>query len=367
MDLGDRSIKYNILKREVEANRNLYNALLQRLKEEDTSATASSNVAVVDTATRPATPVQPNVPRTLALALLLGLVVGTSAAYAAEFWDDTIKLPDDLRDRLNIARIGVIPKTRKGEAFDTALDDAGSPITEAYYSVRTALQFSTADGVPRSVLFSSSRAGEGKTSSALAVARNLAALGLNVVLIDADLRNPTLLSERFRGVGLAGILVGSGSIEREVVPTDVEKLHLLPAGTVPPNPADLLASSAFGGLVRQLEGAFDVVVVDGPPVLGLADAPLIASVCGATVLVCEAGRTRRTVALDAIARLRIGGANLIGGILTKYSDRSAGYGYGYGYGQEAFTYGGSGGSKKILGRPTESPSIKDATEVTADS
>jgi capsular exopolysaccharide synthesis family protein len=188
----------------------------------------------------------------------------------------------------------------------------------------------------------------------------LAALGLNVVLVDADLRNPTLLADRYGGVGLAGILVGSGSAETEVVPTDVEKLHLLPAGAVPPNPANLLASSALGALVRQLTTRFDIVIVDGPPVLGLADAPLIASVCDATVLVCEAGKTRRTVGLDAILRLRMGGANLVGGILTKYNDQTAGYGYGYG--QEAFTYGGPEGSKKILGRPAASLSGRVVAE-----
>lgn len=338
MDLGDRSIQYNILKRDVEANRELYNALLQRLKEEDTSATKSSNLAIVDAAQIPGAPFTPNIPRSITLALLLGIALGTGAAFAAEYLEDTITLPDDLPNRLNIAVLGVVPRVGKKESVDDELLLPASSVSEAYYSVRTALQFSTSHGLPKTLFFTSTRAGEGKTSSSLAIARNLADLGIKVVLVDADLRNPSLLQETRTKAGLASVLTGNSLLEETLVLTETPNLYLLPAGPTPPNPANILASNALRRVLAELSEAFDAVVVDGPPVLGLADAPLIASACEATVLVCESGKTRRAVALNALSRLQLGGANIVGGILTKFSNKAVGYGYGYGYGGHTYSY-----------------------------
>ena len=341
MSLGDRSIKYNILRREVEANRTLYNSLLQRLKEEDTSATKDSNVAIVDLAQVPSSPFVPNTSRTLILALLAGLVLGSLAAVGADYLEDTIKDPDDLMNRLNLPVLGVIPMIKKGQNVDDLLGDPSSVLSEAFYSVRTALQFSTSEGLPKSLFITSSRAGEGKTSSALALATNLATTGINVLLIDADLRNPSLLPETREKVGLTGVLTHQGDADTAIVLTDILNLSLLPAGPSPPNPANLLAGTALRDLVRQMGKRFDVIVIDGPPVLGLADAPLISSVCDATVLIIEAGKTRRAVAATSIARLRAAGANVMGGVLNKYKDDKFGYGYsyGYGYGGDAYSYG----------------------------
>jgi polysaccharide biosynthesis transport protein len=346
MDLGDRSIQYNILKREVEANRNLYNALLQRLREEDTSATRSSSVSVVDTAKAPGSPFAPNVPRSITVALLLGLALGTSAAFGAEYLDDTVKAPEDMRTRLGLDLLGVVPKLEKGGDPSSALLEEGSSLSEAYYSIRTALQFSTSHGMPKTISFTSARAAEGKTTSAFAVAKALAALGINTILVDADLRNPSLLPEQRTQDGLVALLVGRVSLDRAIVAAGTPNLYLLPAGQIPPSPANLLGSDALRRVLADLAATFDVVIVDGPPVLGLADAPLIAAVCEATVMVCEAGKTRRRVALDAIARLRLGGANIVGGILTKFNHKALGYGYGYGYGAYAYTYGEDTGGKK---------------------
>jgi capsular exopolysaccharide synthesis family protein len=341
MNLGDRSIKYNILKRDVEANRNLYNSLLQRLKEEDTSATKDSNVAIVDLAEVPGAPFVPNTPRTLILSLLAGLVLGSLAAIGQDYIEDTINTPEDVTNRLDLPVLGVIPLMKKGENVDELLGDPSSILSEAFYSVRTALQFSTAEGLPKSLFITSSRAGEGKTSSALALATNLAMTGINVLLIDADLRNPSLLPETREKVGLAGLLTRQGDAHSAIMLTEIMNLSLLPAGPSTPNPATLLAGTGLRDLIEQMGHRFDVIVVDGPPVLGLADAPLISSVCDATILIIEAGKTRRTVAANSIARLRMAGANVTGGILNKYKDEAFGYGtdYGYGYGGSAYAYG----------------------------
>lgn len=362
MSLGDRSIKYNILRRDVEANRNLYNSLLQRAKEEDTSATKDSNVAIVDLAQVPGSPFVPNTSRAILLALLAGLVLGALAAIAAEYIEDTIKVPEDLTNRLNLPVLGVIPFLEKNQSVDEMLADPRSIISEAFYSVRTALQFSTNEGLPKSLFITSSRAGEGKTSSGLAIATNLAMAGLNVLLIDADLRNPSLLAETRDRVGLAGLLTRQGDIDSAIMRTEIANLSLLAAGPAPPNPANLLAGTALRDLIAHLSERFDVLIVDGPPVLGLADAPLISSVCDATILIVEAGKTRRTIAATAISRLRMAGANVMGGILNKFKEEKFGYGYdyGYGYGGGAYSYGDEKlpKKKKVIKRLT----LKSARE-----
>lgn len=346
MNIGDRSIKYNILQRDVDANRSLYNSLLQRLKEEDTSATKDSNVSIVDLAQIPGAPFKPNLSRSIILGVLAGLVLGSLAAIAAEYIEDTIKVPDDLPNRLGLPLIGVVPLVGKEQNVDDLLADPRSEISEAFYSVRTALQFSTERGLPKVLFVTSSRPGEGKTSTALALATNMAMTGLEILLLDADLRNPSLLTTTTDHIGLAGLLTGQGDVAAAILKTEFDHLFLLPAGRKPPNPANLLAGNGLSLLIASLSERFDVIIIDGPPVLGIADAPLISSVCDATILLVEAGKTRRTIAATAIARLRMAGANVMGGILNKFADDGFGYGYGYGYGRDESPPAGESLTKK---------------------
>jgi capsular exopolysaccharide synthesis family protein len=160
----------------------------------------------------------------------------------------------------------------------------------------------------------------------------LAKLGKSVLLIDADLRKPTFRGRSGSEVGLSGLLAGSGTFEETVQPTEHEGLHLLPAGRIPPNPAELFASGRLPAVLRQANDMYDYVVVDGPPVLGLADAPLLSFHCEGTIMVVESGAIRRAAALHAVKRLNAAEARIVGGILTKFSATKSGYGYGYGYG-----------------------------------
>ena len=342
LNLRERSIQYTILQREVDTNRALYDALLQRYKEVGVAGGVGTNaVSVVDQADVPMAPFKPNLPLNIALGLVAGLLFGFGAAFGLEWMDDSIKTPDDLTTKLGIASLGVIPATPKGASVQEDLKDARSQVSEAYHSVRTALQFSTDHGVPKSLLVTSTRAAEGKSSSALALAQTLASLGPSVLLIDADLRKPTFRAPRGeRGSGLSAILTGSRDVKDAIHPTDQERLFLLPSGQIPPNPAELLASGRLQALLDEVSGTFDHVIVDGPPVLGLADAPLLAAACEGTLMVIEAAAIRRTAALNALNRLRSAGANVMGGLLTKFSATKSGYGYGYGYGygDDAYAY-----------------------------
>ena len=333
MALRERSIQYTILQREVDTNRSLYDALLQRFKEVGVAGGVGANVvSVVDRAQIPGGPFKPNLPLNIMIGLFIGLLLGLGTAFSIEWIDDTIKTPDDLGTKLGLASLGVIPGVGKGLAVREQLEDPRSQVSEAYQSVRTALQFSTDHGVPRSLLVTSTRASEGKSSTALALAQTLASLGASVLLIDADLRKPTFRGPSSTSQGLSSLLAGSDKVAECVHPTQMERLYLLPSGPIPPNPAELLASGRFKEILDEALQRFDHIIIDSPPVLGLADAPMLASSTEGTLMVIEAGAIRRAAALNAVNRLRASDARLMGAILTKFNALKVGYGYGYGYG-----------------------------------
>jgi capsular exopolysaccharide synthesis family protein len=339
--LRERSIQYTILQREVDTNRTLYDALLQRFKEVGVAGGVGMNVvSIVDRAQVPGAPFTPNLPLNVLIGLFAGIFIGFGSAFALEWMDDTIKTPDDVATKLKISPLGVVPAAPKGASVQEHLQDSRSQLSEAYQSVRTALQFSTERGMPRSLLITSTRAGEGKSTTALSLAHSSATVGAKVLLIDADLRKPTFRGSSSQSDGLSSLLSGSGDLEACIQPTVQEGLFLLPAGRIPPNPAELIAAGRFTSVLDRVLKIFDYVVVDGPPVLGLADVPLLSTHCEGTLIVIESGAIRRSAALNSLNRLRAVDSRVLGAILTKFSATKSGYGYGYGYGygDDAYQY-----------------------------
>jgi polysaccharide biosynthesis transport protein len=329
LDLQNRSIQYNIYKREVDTNRQLYDGLLQRYKEVGVAGgVTSNNVSVVDLAIIGGR-FKPSMKNNIVIGALIGLLFGIMLALAFEYLDDTLKAPEDIERHLNVPVLGVIPMLKKTTPQEAWLDQR-SAFSEAYRSVRTALQFSTADGSPKSLLVTSATPSEGKSTTALALARNLAQMGTRVLLIDADLRNPTM--HKTLGVentrGLSNLLAGSVRPNDVIMTTSDRGLMVMTSGPLPPNPAELLAGSKMLSLLTVAGVKFDRIIIDGPPVLGLADAPILANVARATLLVVEAGETRVSVARNAIKRLQAAKAFVVGGILTKFESRQSSYGYG---------------------------------------
>lgn len=342
LDVDNRSIQYNILKREVDTNRQLYDAMLQRYKEIGiASGVGTNNVSIVDRALPPTSRYKPNLPLNLGIGLLIGAILGVLSAFVLEFMDQTLKTPQDIEQRLRLSVLGIIPRLKKQEVPAQALRDLRSAFSEAYRSVRTALQFSTDAGVPKVLLVTSAGPSEGKSTTAWSLARNFAQLGKRTLLIDGDLRNPSLhrVAEVRGEIGLSNLLSGAANINEAVQETDDPRLKIVLAGPLPPNPAELLAGSKLISLLTVAAEGYDQVVIDGPPVLGLADAPILANASAGTLLVVEAGKTRIQAAQMAVKRLLVARARIIGVVLSKYAAQHQGTGYNYGsYGY--YAYGG---------------------------
>lgn len=347
LDLRDRSIQYNILQRELDTTRTLYEGLLQRYKEVGvTGDITANNISIVDRAVPPVKPSKPDLMINLALAALAGLGLGIALTFAIEALDETVASPDDVEKKLGVPVLGVVPLLAKGESTTDAMADIRSGFSEAYYSLRTALQFSTPTGAPASLLVSSARPAEGKSTTAYAVALNLARVGKRVLLVDGDLRNPSM--HRVVGVdnerGMSNLLSGSADLAAVVQRTRQENLFFIPCGPLPPNPAELWGSDRVREFLAQASESFDHVVIDGPPVLGFADSPLLAATVGGVVFVLESRGTRRGQARGALRRLQVGRAHLLGAVLTKFNAKSTSYG-GYDYAYD-YSYGADAGAKK---------------------
>jgi len=329
-----RSIEYNILQREADTNRALYDALLQRYKEVGVAGgVGQSNVALVDPADPPGGPFRPNLTVNAMVGLLLGLAAGVVVAFVIHLLFDAIIDPNDVRTKLHLPVLGVIPMDNEDRTLMEALADRKSDISEAYYSVRTALKFSHPGGAPKTLLVTSTRPSEGKSTSAFAIASSMARLGSKVLLIDADLRKPSFVSSRSDGYGLAHLLGSEEPLSAYVETTLSDNLSLLPVGRYVGSAAELLSSNRLPAIIAEARANYEMVVIDGPPVLGLTDAPLLGASTEATALVVESRQSRTGAVTESARRLIESGGKLVGVILTKYSASGSDYSYySYSYG-----------------------------------
>lgn len=328
------SIQYNIYQREADTNRQLYDALLQRYKEIGVAGVVANNISIVDSAQVPGSPSSPNLLLNLVLSFLAGIVVAGVATFALDHIDEGLRDPSQVSSALQVPLLGSVPDVEDHDAL-AMLSDVKSAVTEAYLTIRSNLAFSTDHGVPRTFMVTSTRAAEGKSTSALALAAVLGRTGKRVVLVDADMRSPSV--HDFVGVrndrGLSNILAGADDWRDWIKPTQFPGLDALPAGPPPPSAAELLSSDRILVFVERLSHMFDHVVIDSPPILGLADAPLLSRAVEGCVFVAEAEGVAIRGVKSALDRLRTVHGHVYGVILTKLKHRYAGYGYGYGYGQ----------------------------------
>lgn len=336
LDLRRRSIQYNIFQQEVDTNRALYDGLLQRFKEIGVAGGVGvNNVSIVDPADIPQKPSSPRLLVNLLVSMIVGLGLGAVAALALEQIDEAIADPAEVERRLGLPLLGSVPKLESGTPKE-ALLNRKSELVDAYLAVQTNLSFTTDHGVPQSFAVTSTRPAEGKSTTSLALATTLARAKRRVILVDGDMRSPSVhyLGNVDHDYGLSNYLSGQDDIAAMIFTMADLGIDAMSAGPIPPNAAELLTSNRLKMLIDKLLETYDHVVIDCPPVMGLADAPLIGSRVEGVIYAVESHGIRSSMVRTALNRLASANVRVIGGVLTKFEARKghAGYGYEYGYG-----------------------------------
>ena len=326
------SIRYNILLREVDTNRQLYDALLQRYKEIGVAGVGANNIAIVDMAQVPDEPSSPVLPLNLAISLLLGLGLAAGLVLVLDQLDQSLHEPEEVARLLNQTLLGSVPIDKADDVVEE-LSDPKTALSEAYFSVCTNLALATENGIPDAFMVTSTRASEGKSTSSFAIAMMLSRTGKRVALVDADMRSASL--HEFFGksneTGLSTYLSGNADPSQLLLDTEFERVSLIPAGPRPPNSAELLSGSKIAEMIAALSKTFDHVLIDAPPVLGLADVPLLSKSVNGVIYVAEANGAPLKGIRAALTRLEEVRAPLLGVIMTKVPQTtSSSYGYGYG-------------------------------------
>src|SRR5271165_1435605 len=350
--LNESAIEYNIIKRDSETYRTLYEGLLQKLKEAGVSAgLKSNNFRIVDRAAQPAAPIEPNVPRNLLFAFVLGLASGVGLAFLLEGVDSTVRTTEQAQMISGLASLGMIPlgskSAREGpnpkrlviasskEAVELVTQvRPQSQMAESYRALRTSLLLSNLGAPPKVIMVTSALPQEGKTTTSINCAVVLAQKGVRVLLIDADLRRPSIHKTLGMGPrsGLSNVLTGSATLEQAITRSTVlPNLFVLPAGTPPPNPAELLASANMKDVLAQLRGEYDHIVIDTPPSLSVTDAVVLSPRADAVVLVIRSGQTTKNALRRSRDILTQVNAKVVGVLLNAVDLSSPDYYYYYEY------------------------------------
>jgi capsular exopolysaccharide synthesis family protein len=289
--------------------------------------------------------VRPNVPRWILASILVGLVMGLGLALLLEFLDSSITTQDQIEERLGLPFLGFVPSIPEEKNLGRDLyihRDPKSLIAECTRSIRTNLLFMSPDKPFRRLLVTSSGPQEGKSTTAINLGIAIAQSGSKVLIIDTDMRRPRL-HKAFgvpNDVGVSSLVVGEGKLDDAIKSTDVPGLYLLACGPIPPNPAELLHTRAFGDLLAKLGERFDRVILDSPPVGAVADAAVLATQCDGVVVVLKAGKTQRDMALRTVRSLRDVKAPIFGAVLNDVSLQKSRYGeYYYAYAYRYYRYG----------------------------
>lgn len=334
----NQGIELSILRREADTNRQQYEALLRRFNALNAeSGVQTNNLAVVDRASIPDRTSWPKLPLNLALALILGMLLSALVVFLREQLFSRVRTPDEVTAATGLSLLGVVPTS------DTPNEDLADPKSfqsDAYSSVRTSLSLLSANGLPRTIMFTSTQQGEGKSTACRALALSLARLGRRVILVDVDLRRPNLhrLFEQPNKAGFSNLVTGQISLGDSIRSTPEPNVDLIVAGDIPPNPTELMDSPRVRALFAELSERYDAVLVDSAPVLGLADAVILSSEVETTIYVVESGRNAPRMMQTSLSRLTQGGGNIAGAVLLKFDPGRAGYGYGTEYGY-SYDYG----------------------------
>jgi exopolysaccharide transport family protein len=350
--LNESAIEYSILKRDLDSNRTLYEGLLEKLKEAGvTAGLRSNNFRIIDAARVPTSPSEPNIPRNLSFALVLGVIASVGLAFLLENMDNTVRIPEQAQAISGLPSLGMIPfgsksanhgptgkrlaLTASSEVVETVTQvRPQSQMAESYRALRTSLLLSNLGAPPKVIMVTSARPQEGKTTTSINTAIVLAQKGVRVLLVDADLRRPSIHKTLGMGPrsGLSNVLTGSATLQQTITTSPIlPNLFIMPAGTPPPNPAELLASSNMRDLLAELRQQFDHIVIDTPPTLSVTDAVVLSPRADATILVIRSGQTTKQALRRSRDILTQVNAHVAGVLLNAVDLTSPDYYYYYEY------------------------------------
>ena len=344
VEVRDKDIGYKTILREVDTNSSSYEGLLTRLKEVSVAGGAeSNNISILDPAIVPFAKHKPNTKLNLALGLVLGLFLGTVVAFLLEFLDDRVKTTDELERLLGLPLLGMTPSVKGDDPIVHALmtmEQPASAVAESFRSLRTNLLFASKEGTPKILTLTSAMPSEGKSSSCMNLATAFAQSNARVLMIDADLRKPTV-HKRLKldnTLGLSNYLTYQANIDDVVQDTLIPGVSAVTAGPLSPNPSELLSSERLQELFDLAPDTFDIIIIDAPPVMGLADALVLANRASATVMVTAFAQSKKRQIQDAHRRLKQSHANIIGVLFTKVKTGGSYGGYNYDY-EYYYSYG----------------------------
>jgi capsular exopolysaccharide synthesis family protein len=348
LDLEEKATQYKIYEREVESSKNIYQSLLERSKEiEATVGAAVTNIQIIDRARPPLFPYKPRVALNLLLGIVLGLFSGVGVAFLFEYFDNTIKSPDEMVDRFHIPVLGLIPYAK--EAVDDRknmalkfFQDPRSPVAEAFRTTMTSVRLSVADDPPKVILITSVLPGAGKSSLSSNACLSYLAEDETCLLIDCDLRKPSLhriFKNGEKGKGLSSVLSGMSKLTDVISKTEFDGLDFISSGPLPPNPAEMLSSKRMRQLLNLATNKYDKVILDGPPYQGFAEILVLANMVDGVILIAVEGDTPREGVRHFRKALTNVGGRILGAIINK-SGKKKGFGYGSygGYKYYAYNY-----------------------------
>jgi tyrosine-protein kinase Etk/Wzc len=332
------------LEAEVATAQQLYATLLGELQRARIAESSEAGyVTVIDEAAQPFAPVSPNRRRIFLTALIFGAILGLGAAVVLENLDDSVKSPDEVRDQFGLSVVGTIPGIKESDVpGENGMEvarrlathvDPRSPVAEAYRSLRTNLAFARAHEALRVMVLTSPGPADGKSTTVANLAITFAQQGQRTLLIDGDLRR-AVLDKMFkvpRAPGLTDVLVGQQRLRDVIHQTEIDHLSVVGSGPFPPNPSELLGSTAMRDVLTEAKEQFDVVLIDSPPLLAVTDAAVLATMADGAILVIRVGSTAKAAVRRAVAQLHTVHGNVVGAVLNDVDLRSGAFSGSYGY------------------------------------